>query len=170
MNKKFNTRRITLLGLGVAVAMLLSYVEFLLPPLFSAVPGIKIGLANIIIVYLFFKSSVTDAALVSLVRLFLSALLFGSVLTMIYSLAGACLSFCVMLLLKKSGMFSEVGISVLGGIFHNLGQVLVAILILRTREIGYYMIVLVFTGTVAGLFVGVASALMIKHLDLKKYR
>ena len=78
MNKKFNTRRITFLGFGVAVAMLLSYVEFLLPPIWSAVPGIKIGLANIIIVYLFFKSGVLDAALVSLVRLFLSALLGGS--------------------------------------------------------------------------------------------
>lgn len=170
MKRKFNTERITFLGLGVAVAMLLSYVEFLLPPLWSAVPGIKIGLANIIIVYLFFKSSVTDAALVSLVRLFMSALLFGSVLTLLYSFAGALLSFSVMLLLKKSGLFSEVGVSVCGGIFHNLGQILVAIAVLKTREIGYYMIVLTFTGTVAGLFVGIAGALMIKHVDIKKYR
>lgn len=166
--QKFNTRRITFLGLGVAVAMLLSYVEFLLPPIWSAVPGIKVGLANIIIVYLFFKTSVTDAAIVSLVRLFLSALLFGSVLTMLYSLAGACLSFFVMLLLKKSGWFSEVGVSIGGGVAHNLGQILVAIAVLQTREIGYYMIVLAFTGTVAGLFVGIAGALMIKHVDIKQ--
>lgn len=170
MKKQFDTRRIAFLGLGVAVAMLLSYVEFLLPPLWSAVPGIKIGLANIIIVYLFFKSSALDAALVSLVRLFMSALLFGSVLTLLYSLAGATLSFCVMLILKKSGLFSEIGVSIGGGVFHNLGQILVAIAILKTREIGYYMIVLTFTGVVAGLFVGIAGALMIKHVDVKKYR
>ena len=170
MNKKFNTRRITFLGLGVAVAMLLSYIEFLLPPLWSAVPGIKIGLANIIIVYLFFKSGILDAALVSLTRLFLSALLFGSVLTLLYSFAGALLSFCVMLILKKSGLFSEIGISISGGIFHNLGQILVAMAVLKTREIGYYMIILTFTGTVAGLFVGIAGALLIKHVNLDKYR
>ena len=170
MNKKFNTRRITFLGFGVAVAMLLSYVEFLLPPIWSAVPGIKIGLANIIIVYLFFKSGVLDAALVSLVRLFLSALLFGSFLTLLYSFAGAVLSFSVMLILKKSGLFSEIGVSIGGGVFHNLGQILVAILILKTREIGYYMIILTFTGTLSGLFVGIAGALMIKHVDFKKMR
>ena len=170
MNKKFNTRRITFLGLGVAVAMLLSYVEFLLPPIWSAVPGIKIGLANIIIVYLFFKSSAFDAALVSLVRLFLSALLFGSFLTLLYSFAGALISFIVMLLLKKSALFSEIGVSIGGGVFHNLGQILVAIAVLKTREIGYYMIVLAFTGTLSGLFVGIAGALMVKRIDFKKYR
>lgn len=170
MKRQFDTRRITFLGLGVAVAMLLSYVEFLLPPLWSAVPGIKIGLANIIIVYIFFKSGALDAALVSFVRLFLSALLFGSVLTLLYSFAGAALSFCVMLLLKRLGLFSEIGVSIGGGVFHNLGQILVAIAVLRTREIGYYMIVLTFTGVIAGLFVGIAGALMIKHVDLKKYR
>ena len=141
-----------------------------MPPLWSAVPGIKIGLANIIIVYIFFKSGALDAALVSFVRLFLSALLFGSVLTLLYSFAGAALSFCVMLLLKKLGLFSEIGVSIGGGVFHNLGQILVAIAVLRTREIGYYMIVLTFTGVIAGLFVGIAGALMIKHVDFKKYR
>ena len=170
MSKKFNTRRITFLSLGVAVAMLLSYVEFLLPPIWSAVPGIKIGLANIIIVYLFFKSSVVDAALVSFVRLCLSALLFGTVLTLLYSFAGALLSFLVMLALKKTGLFSEVGVSIGGGVFHNLGQILVAIAVLGTREIGYYMIVLAFTGTLSGLFVGLAGAIMVKRVDLKKYR
>lgn len=170
MSKKFNTRRITFLSFGVAVAMLLSYVEFLLPPIWSAVPGIKIGLANIIIVYLFFKSSVVDAALVSFVRLCLSALLFGTVLTLLYSFAGALLSFLVMLALKKTGLFSEVGVSIGGGVFHNLGQILVAIAVLGTREIGYYMIVLAFTGTLSGLFVGLAGAIMVKRVDLKKYR
>ena len=168
MNKKFNTRRITFLGLGVAVAMLLSYVEFLLPPIWSAVPGIKLGLANIIIVYLFYKSSVFDAALVSVVRLFLSALLFGSFLTLLYSFAGALLSFLVMLALKKTNLFSEIGVSIGGGVFHNLGQILVAIAVLGTREVGYYMIVLAVTGTVSGFFVGMTGALMIKKVDLKK--
>lgn len=167
---KFDTRRLTFLGLGVALAMILSYVEFLLPPIWSAVPGIKIGLPNIIILYLFFKSGTADAALVSLVRLLLSALLFGSVLTLLYSFFGALLSFAVMLVLKKSNLFSVVGISIAGGVFHNLGQILVAMVVLRTAEIGYYMIILTVTGILAGLFVGIIGALMIKHVDVKKYR
>ena len=75
-----------------------------------------------------------------------------------------------MLILKKSGLFSEIGVSIGGGVFHNLGQILVAILILKTREIGYYMIILTFTGTLSGLFVGITGALMIKHVDFKKMR
>ena len=164
---KFDTKRITFLSLGITLAMLLSYVEFLLPPIWSAVPGIKLGLPNLIIMYIFYKSGALNAAIVSGMRLFLSALLFGSFLTLLYSLAGAILSFTVILCLKKTGCFSAVGVSIGGAVFHNLGQILMAIAILGTREIGYYMIVLTFTGILSGLFIGILAALMIKRLDLK---
>ena len=158
------TRKITLLSLCVSVAMILSYVEFLLPPIWSAVPGIKLGLANIMIIFVLFRFGSADAALVSVLRLVLSSLLFGSVMTFAYSAAGAILSLSVMVILKKCGFFSTVGVSIGGGVFHNLGQVLMAILLLGTREIGYYMIVLTVTGTVSGIFVGICGALMLKYV------
>lgn len=162
---KRETKRLTALSLSVAVAMILSYVEFLLPPIWSAVPGIKLGLANVMIIFVLFKLGIKDAALVSFIRLLLSALLFGSVMTLAYSAAGAVLSLAVMYILKKCGLFSVVGVSVGGGVFHNLGQILVAILILGTRELGYYMIVLTVTGTISGVFVGLMGALMIKYIE-----
>lgn len=162
-----DTKRLTLLGLSVALAMILSYVEFLLPPIISAVPGIKLGLTNVIILYVFFKSGELDAALVSAVRLFLSALLFGSFLTFLYSFAGALFSFLVMLALKKSKLFSTVGVSIGGGVFHNLGQIIMAIIVLGTREIGYYMIILTFTGTLSGFLIGILAAIMIKRVKAR---
>jgi heptaprenyl diphosphate synthase len=162
MNSK--TKKLTLLGVSTAAAMILSYIEFILPPLFSAVPGIKIGLANIIIVFLLYRLGAWEASLVSLVRLFLSALLFGSAVTLAYSAAGALFSMTVMVLLKKCGLFSTVGVSIAGGVFHNLGQIVMAIIILTTKEIGYYMIVLTATGILAGIFVGIVGALMLKYI------
>ena len=161
---KKNTKRLTALSLAVAVAMILSYVEFLLPPIWSAVPGIKLGLANVMIIFVLFRMNVFDAALVSFIRLVLSALLFGSVMTLAYSAAGAILSLLIMFILKKTNLFSTVGVSIGGGVFHNLGQVIMAVLLLGTKEVGYYMIVLTVTGVLSGIFVGVAGALMLKYI------
>ena len=161
---KLNAKKIAFLGAMAALSLILSYVESLLPPVWSAVPGIKMGLPNIIIIFLLYRFSLKSAAAVSVVRLALSALLFGSVVTLWYSLAGAVLSLAVMVLLKKTKLFSRVGVSIAGGVSHNLGQILVAILLLGTKEIGYYMIILAFTGTVAGIIVGLLSLQMDKYL------
>lgn len=160
---KISTRKLSFLGIFAALAIVLSYVEMLLPPIWSAVPGIKVGLPNIIIIYLLYKFSLKEAAAVSLIRLLTTALLFGSALTLAYSLAGAVLSLAVMWLLKKTKLFSQVGVSIAGGVTHNLGQVLVAILVLGTKEMGYYMIVLSITGTIAGIFVGIAGIMLLKY-------
>ncbi|MBQ6823684.1 MAG: Gx transporter family protein [Clostridia bacterium] len=162
MNKK--TKRIAFLGLCTAVTLILSYVEAMLPPLYAAVPGIKMGLPNIMIVFMLYRLSWKEAAAVSLVRLLAVALLFGNVMTLAYSFAGALLSLSVMALLKKWDRFSMVGVSIAGGVLHNLGQILVAMLVLETAEIGYYMIILTLTGTVAGVLVGIAAALTLKYL------
>ena len=159
-----NTKALAVLGLATSLAMILSYVEFLLPPLFSAVPGIKIGLPNIIIIFALYRMGIKEAAAISFVRLCLSSLLFGTALTFVYSLAGAVLSLAAMAILKKIGAFSIVGISVAGGVLHNLGQTLVAVLILGTAEIAYYMVILTLTGTVAGVFVGLAGATLLKYI------
>lgn len=167
--KKNKVTRLAMLGVFTAVALVLSYVESLLPPIWTAVPGIKMGLPNIIIIILLYKLGIKEAALVSLIRvLFSSFLLFGSGMMLIYSVVGATLSLVLMAICKKLNIFSTVGVSVVGGISHNLGQILVAIALFDTTQLGYYMIVLSITGTIAGVFIGVAGALLLKRLEKVK--
>ena len=163
-NNRLKIQKITFLGLSAALALLLSYVEFLLPPLFSAVPGIKLGLPNIVIIFTLYRFGLGSAATVSFVRLVISSMLFGNVMTFAYSLAGAILSLAIMALLKKLDLFSTVGVSITGGVAHNLGQILVALLLLDTPQIAYYMIVLTVTGTISGAFIGLCGAFMIKRI------
>ena len=153
-----------MLGLLTAIALILSYVEALLPPIFVAVPGIKMGLPNIAIIFVLYRFGLKEAAAVSLVRLAAVALLFGSAMTLMYSLAGATLSLALMWLLKKSDWLSMVGVSIVGGVSHNLGQILVAMWLMKTAEIGYYMIILTVTGTIAGILIGLAGNFVIKYL------
>ncbi len=156
-------QNITSIGVLCAVAMILSYVELLLPPIYAAVPGIKVGLANIVIIYALYSVGTKHAAAISFIRLTLSALLFNPS-TFIYSLAGAALSLSAMALMKKSNSFSTVGISIAGGVLHNLGQILVAICLLETAEIGYYMFILAISGTLAGIFIGLAANFIINRM------
>lgn len=156
-------KSITSIGVLCALAIILSYIELLLPPIYAAVPGIKVGLPNIVIIYALYSLSVKKAAAISFIRLTISALLFNPS-TFIYSLAGAVLSLAVMALLKKSGKFSAIGVSIAGGVMHNLGQILVAIWLLETVEIGYYMFILAISGTLAGVFVGLAATFVINRL------
>lgn len=166
-NKK--VKKLAVMGLCAAIALILSYVEVVLPPIFAAVPGIKIGLANICVIFALYRFGVLDAAVISLVRLIIVAVLFGNPMTFIYSLAGAALSLAVMAILKRFDFMSGVGVSVAGGVMHNVGQVIIAMLLLRTAEIGYYMVVLTFTGIVSGIFVGLCGGLLIKHLPKNKF-
>ena len=161
-------RRIAFVGLFSSLALLLSYVEFLLPPIFAAVPGIKIGLPNVVILYVLYSLGFKYAALVSFVRVSLSSLLFGSVMTLAYSVAGAVLSLTVMVVLKHIDKLSAVGVSVAGGIMHNIGQIAVAVILLDTPEIAYYMLVLALTGTVSGIFVGLCGALVLRRVPVEK--
>lgn len=163
------TKRLAFLGLATALAMVFSYIEAILPPIWSAVPGIKVGLANIIIIFLLYRMSFKEAAVVSFIRILLTALLFGNVMTMAYSVAGAVLSLATMALLKKWDVFSMTGVSIAGGVTHNLGQILVAMFVLQTREIAYYMIILAITGTVAGVFIGLGGAMLLKYTKKWKF-
>ena len=167
-NNSSRIKRLTFLGIFTSLAMLLSYVEFLLPPLFAAVPGIKLGLPNIVIIFILYRFGIKDAAAVSFIRLALSALLFGSVITFAYSFAGALLSLTIMLILKKLDLFSTVIVSIAGGVCHNIGQILVAMVLLDTPQIAYYLIILTITGTISGAFIGLCGALMIKRVLISK--
>ena len=158
-------KRTAFLGVLTSVALVLSYVESVLPPLWSAVPGIKIGLPNIIIIFLLYRFGIKEAAVVSGLRIFIVALLFGNVMTLAYSVAGAVLSLVLMAISKHFNLFSVTGVSVVGGVAHNLGQILVAIFLLNSVQLGYYMAVLAVTGTVAGVFTGIAGSLLLKRFE-----
>ncbi|MBQ9132048.1 MAG: Gx transporter family protein [Clostridia bacterium] len=162
------TKKIAFVGLAASLALLLSYVEFLLPPIFVAIPGIKLGLPNVVIVYVLYCLDVRYAAFVSFTRILISSMLFGNAMTLAYSIAGALLSLLLMWGLKKSDTLSTVGVSVAGGVAHNLGQILVAMVLLDTPQIAFYMIVLAVTGTVSGIFIGLCGALMLKRVPKNK--
>lgn len=169
-NKDKNRRRAknaAMLGMCTALALILSYLELLIPPIYAAVPGIKMGLANIVIVFLLYRASAPRAAAVSLVRVLLVSVLFGNSMALAYSIAGAVLSFCVMLGLKHTRLLSAVGVSVAGAVFHNVGQILMAMLMLGTAELGYYLIVLTVTGTLSGILVGIAGGIAVERVPKK---
>ena len=164
-NSRIKTKRITVLALCTSVALILSYVEFLLPAIFVSVPGIKMGLPNIAILLVLYRIGEKEAAAVSFVRLVISTMLFGNFTSFIYSFAGATLSLALMILLKKLDALSVVGVSVAGALMHNIGQVLVAMALMHTSEIGYYMIILAVTGVISGIFVGLCGAFVFKKLS-----
>lgn len=161
-------KKVAFLGVCTAVALVLAYVESLLPPLFAAVPGIKLGLPNIAIIFVLYRYGVGSAAMVSLVRMTAVALLFGNPMTFAYSLAGGFLSLLAMAILRKLDFLSIVGASVAGGVLHNVGQILMAMLLLETAKLGYYLIVLAVTGTVSGIFVGLCGGLAVKKVPMNR--
>lgn len=157
-------RRIAFLGLCVALSMILSYFESLIPPL-VAVPGVKVGLPNLVMIFMLYKIGPKETVAVSLVRVVLVSILFGSVVSMIYSLVGAGLSLTGMILLKKSGKFSILTVSVVGGVLHNIGQVITAMAIMETSQIIYYLPVLLISGTIAGVVIGLTASLIVKRME-----
>ena len=167
--KKHDTKRLTTLALLVAVAMILSYIEAQIP-LSVSVPGVKLGLSNIATLFALYTLGASEAALVSLVRVVLSSMLFANPIMMIYSLAGAALALMFMILMKKIGVFSMLGVSVVGGVMHNVGQIVAAVILMKDSGIAYYLIPLVISGTVAGVAIGAASALLVKKIgkELKR--
>ena len=159
------TKKLTTLGLCVALALILSYVESLLPPL-VAVPGVKVGLCNIVILFLLYRFGWKEAAAVSGIRLVLTAALFTGFAAFFYGLSGAVLSLLGAALLKRSNRFSSLGVSAAGGVLHNLGQIALAALILDSGYIFAYLPVLLLSGTVAGALVGILAGILIRRTDV----
>ena len=156
-------KRLALYGVSLALALILSYVEYLLP-LHFAVPGIKLGLSNAVGLFLLYRLRFRDAAAVSLMRVVLSGILFGSVVTMAYGAAGAALSLVCMTLAKRFSSLRCTGVSVIGGVMHNAGQLMVAALLMETGKLVYYLPVLCVSGTVAGVLIGVITGLLLKKV------
>ena len=162
---KNQTKKLTTLAMMATFALILSYVESRIPAL-VAIPGVKVGLANIVVIFVLYKLGIKEAIVISGIRVFIVAMLFGSPVSMIYSLAGAVLSLAVMFVLKKLTPLTEVVVSVCGGVMHNVAQIAVASVILDTNVVIYYLPFLILSGTIAGIGVGVAGALLIKRVKV----
>lgn len=163
MKQRSKGTTVALLGMLLALALLCSYIETLIPmPL--VVPGIKMGLANLVVLTTLYLLGPKEALAVSCARIFLSGFLFGNMFAVVYSLAGGILSFCVMLLLKQVWKYNILTVSVAGGIFHNLGQLLVAALVVENVNILYYMSILFFSGLVTGAVIGCISREVVLRL------
>ena len=150
-------------GVFTALALIFSYVESLIT-FHIGIPGVKLGLANLIIVIALYKMNVKSAYLLSVTRVVLSGFMFGSLFGIFYSLAGGMLSLTVMTILKKSGGFSIMGISIAGGVSHNIGQLIVAMLVVETYSVAYYLPVLLTAGLITGLIIGITANEMLKRL------
>ena len=158
------TKKVAFLGLAIALAMVLSFVESQIPAL-VAIPGIKVGLPNLVIVFLLYKVGWKEAIIVSIVRTFLVALLFGNIQSFTFSVVGAAVSLIGMILIKKLNWFSPITVSIMGGVFHNVGQIIAACLWTQTEEIVMYLPVLLLSGTVAGAVIGLIAGMLVKRLE-----
>ena len=166
--KKNKVQTVALYGLMVALAFVFSYFESLIPFNFG-IPGVKIGLANLVVVVALYIMKPSQAFSISLIRIFLTSLTFGNItVSLPYSLCGGVLSFVVMWLAKKTKL-SVIGVSMLGGICHNIGQIIVAALIMETPNIAYWLPVLLVAGLLTGLLLGIGSKIVIDRFQKMKF-
>lgn len=153
----------TSFGMMIALAFIFSYLESLLP-LQLPVPGMKLGLANIVVVAALYCWGEKEAFMLSAVRILLVSFTFGNMAAMMYSFAGGALSLLMMIGAKRLGWFDAVGVSIVGGIFHNVGQILVAMVVLETQNLVYYLPILIVSGVVTGALIGIAGGELVKRL------
>ena len=155
--------RVAYFGVFTALALIFSYVESLIP-IQIGIPGVKLGLANLLIVIALYKMSLKETYLLSITRVVLSGFLFGNMFAILYSLAGGLLSLTVMAVLKKAGGFSVMGVSIAGGVFHNIGQLIIAMIVVETFSVAYYIPVLLIAGVITGLLIGIAANETLKRI------
>lgn len=155
--------RVVHFGVFTALALIFSYVESLIPINFG-IPGVKLGLANLILIIAMYKMSIREVYLLAVSRIVLAGFLFANLFSIIYSLAGGLLSLTVMYFLKKSERFSLMGISMAGGVSHNIGQLMMAMFVLESFNIAYYFPVLLISGLLTGLVIGIIAGEMLKRL------
>lgn len=157
-------KRVAYCAMLSALAMIFGYVEALIPVNFG-IPGVKLGLANLVIVVALYLLPTHQVLFIQIARIILVSFLFGNLSMMIYSLAGGLLSFLVMSLLKKAGGFSVIGVSIAGGVTHNIGQLIVAILVVQNMKIAYYASVLMIAGLITGGLIGMLAQRIQLHMN-----
>ena len=157
------SKKVARAGMFTALAMIFSYVEVLIP-INLGIPGMKLGLANLVVVVTLYTMGAPMAFAVSMIRIMLVSMTFGSFSAMLYSMAGGLLSFCGMALLKKVPNFSVIGVSLLGGVLHNTGQLLVAMAVVENINLIAYLPPLMIAGMVTGILIGIVSAQVIPRI------
>lgn len=163
MNNRISTKKIASCGVLTALAMIFSYIESVIPiPI--PVPGIKLGVANIAVITILYVLGVKEAIVINLLRIALTALLFGNVNSFLFSISGAVLSLTIMIIMKKLDFFSCIGVSVCGGVMHNVGQIIAAVFIMGSEAIVLYLPVLIVSGVFTGVVIGVVSGIVAKHV------
>lgn len=162
-------KKVAWYGICIALAMVLSYIESQIPVSF-VIPGIKIGLTNLVVLMALYCMGAADAMVINFVRILLTGFTFANTFSMMYSLAGGMLSCLVMILLKKTRKFSVAGVSIAGGVAHNLGQIFVAMTVLSNTRLAYYFPLLMISGVVAGGVIGILGAELIKRLPKDEMR
>lgn len=160
-------KKISKIAVFTALAIIFSYVEAILPFNFG-IPGVKLGISNIVTVTALYYFGVKEAVGITFIRVFIIGLLFGNIMSLVYSLSGTFLSLCAMVIFKKLKL-SVIGVSALGGVFHNIGQLIAAVIMLESCALIYYYPVLFISGLVTGFLIGLASKPIIKNLDKKAY-
>ncbi|MBE5847142.1 MAG: Gx transporter family protein [Lachnospiraceae bacterium] len=158
------TVRIADKALLLAFAMILSYVESLIPFTFG-VPGVKLGLANLAVLLTLYRFGTWSAFSVDMLRIMLTGFLFGSMYGLLYSLAGGIVSFCAMLLFRRIRSFGIYGVSMAGGVFHNIGQLIVAYFTVRSIGLFYYMPVLLCSGVLTGFLIGIIAKSVLPYIN-----
>lgn len=162
-----NAKRVARLSLLTAVALIIFIVELRLPNL-SSVPGVKLGLANIITVFALYRYKASETAMIVAVRIFFGALFSGNVSSLVYSASGAFVCLAGMIFMKKIIPEKNLWLaSVVGAILHNLGQIVAAVMMMKTLSVIFYFPILVVTGCIAGAFTGIAAQEILKRLDFK---
>lgn len=163
-NSKNNKKiPVALLGIAVALAMVLSYLESMIPPI-AGIPGIKIGLANIVTMVILLELRTEYAVLVAMVRVILSSLLFGSIAMIPYGMAGAIASIMILLCLKQNEKISLIGKSMCGGVVHNMAQLVVASAFLENVTIFFYTPILILSGAIMGMLTGTVARIVTKAI------
>lgn len=152
-------RRITICGVLTALAMIFSYIESLIP-IPVPIPGIKLGIANIAIITVLYIVGTWEAIAINLLRITLTAILFGNMNTFLFSMAGGMLSILIMILLKRIGKFSMIGVSIVGGVSHNIGQIIAAVILMDSSAIAYYLPVLFVAGIITGVVIGIVGGMV----------
>lgn len=161
-SERFN--RLAFLGLLLSFALILSYIETLIP-LQTGIPGVKLGLANLAVLLCLYLYDWKEAFLISTLKALISGLLFGNLFMIIYSLAGAWLSCIVMIIMKKSRWFHLPVVSALGGVMHNVGQLIVAMFVVKTYGVLYYAPFLIIAGLIVGMIIGAVASLVLPHIQ-----
>ncbi len=163
MKKKYSAHMAALYGMMIALAFVLSFIETLIP-VSLGIPGVKLGLANLVTMTGLFTVGISGTVVISLLRIILAGLTFGNMFSMLYSLGGWALSLLLMVIARKRNWFGISGISILGGVGHNIGQICVAALVVQQAGVFFYLPMLLLAGTGAGLVIGILGSMIIERI------